>query len=401
MECGDPTRRKAIHNSSRSRFPTDILIDVASKHVTSATTYTALRSVCRSWRAALPATVPRPHRLPPQLPFLLLLFSRRRADDPAYPAFFSLTTNRTFDLHHLADARESICIGSCYGWLFLLFPDFNLVLRNPVTGDTIHLPSLDGTIFIASPDPFIRNLLFEHQFFIRRAILSSDPSANHDFLVALFSDTPTSCCLTWRSGDNFWTVREHPKFVPEEIIFYRDHRCIAIGPNGTCAIFDFASTTGGGSGSFFTRVPKLPVSGSPFLVESAGNVWLVTVNFTPQGEEAEFWIHRLDFSTLPNKVTAVPAGFDIGGRIWFLGQCNSMSVASTHFPGFEGDSIYLAEINWYSSGDPRNNYTANIWEYQLKNVIAHRSSVQGERRVYSPWPQLWWIPPNLHKKLGE
>ncbi|XP_020081774.1 F-box protein At1g10110-like, partial [Ananas comosus] len=193
-----------------SHFTTDILIHVASKHVTSAATYATLRGVCRSWRAALPATVPGPHRLPPQLPFLLLFFSRCRADDPAHPAFFSLTSNRTFALRHLADAHESVCIGSCYGWLFLLFPDFNLVLRNPVTGDTIRLPPLDGTIGLASPDPFMRNLLFEHHFFIRRAILSSDPSADCDFLVALFVDTATSRCLTWGSGDRLWTIREHP-----------------------------------------------------------------------------------------------------------------------------------------------------------------------------------------------
>nr|CAD1830592.1 unnamed protein product [Ananas comosus var. bracteatus] len=371
METRDPKRRRATYNSW-SHFTTDILIEVASKHVTSAATYATLRGVCRSWRAALPATVPGPHRLPLQFPFLLPFFSRCRADDPAYPAFFSLTTNRTFALRHLADAHESICIGSCYGWLFLLFPDINLVLRNPVTGDTIRLPPLDGTIDLTSPDPFMRNLLFEHHFFIRRAILSSDPSADRDFLVALFVDTATSRCLTWGSGDRLWTIRDHPKFVPKK---------------------SYSTETAAASPSAPTETARSSTSPQQ-----------------PTGAAAVAAAAASSRDTLPDKVTAVPADFGIGGRIWFLGQCNSMSVASTHVPGFEGTSIYLTEIYRHTSEDPRDNYTANIWQFQLKNVIVGRRrielecrvrSIEGECRVYTPWPTLWWVPPNLHKKLGE
>nr|CAD1830573.1 unnamed protein product [Ananas comosus var. bracteatus] len=414
MESPDPKRRRVTYGSW-SRLAINILIDVASKHVTSAATYTALRSVCRSWRAAVPATVPAPHRLPPQLPFLLLF--TRRPRDPTGPAF-SLATNRTIALRHLYDSHQSICVGSCYGWVLLLDHRYNLILRNPFTGDTIRLPTLDGTPALdPRPSggraicPYKDKLLFEHHFIVHRAILSSDPSADRRFLVVLFPGTSISRCFTWRSGDNFWTVCRHPSFLPEEIIFYEDRRCIAISPDGECAVFNFS--TADGDDGFFTRVPKLPVSGSPFLVESAGNVWLVMVKRTTPEEEAQIAICRLDFSSLPDKVIAVSQCGDLGGRIMFLEQCNSMSVASTHFPGLEGDSVYFTETNWRSLKywrDTywrslkywRDTYTTTIWECQLKKgIIARRHSFEGESGLHTLWPRLWWVPPNLHKKLGE
>ncbi|XP_020081340.1 uncharacterized protein LOC109704987 [Ananas comosus] len=321
MESHDPKRR-AIFNSFRLRLSPDILIMVAFKHVASAATYATLRGVCRSWRAALPATVPAPHRLPPQLPFLLL--GRRRHDLAA--SAFSLATKRTFALRHLADAPRSICVGSCYGWLFLFDPSLNLILRNPFTGDTIRLPPLPRS---------------DQYLLVYQAILSSDPSADRDFLVVLFANPTVFRCFTWQNGDNFWTVREYPPFLLEDIVFYEDRRCIAIGFDGGCMIFDFATANGGDG--FFTKVPNLPVSalsGSLFLVESAGNVWLVMVRTTTSGED-EVEIYRLDLSGLPDEITAVSERGDLGGRILFLEKGNSMSVASTHFPGFEGDSIYF------------------------------------------------------------
>nr|CAD1830574.1 unnamed protein product [Ananas comosus var. bracteatus] len=616
MESRHPKRRR-VASRSWSHLVTDILIDVASKHVTSAATYTTLRGVCRSWRAALPATVPRPHRLPPQLPFLYIFahsphnpagqaFSlttnrtfalRHLADahesasvgsgygwllllDPCatsssatlsqatrssgdnfwtvheHPEFFVddiifyedrrciaigvngacavfdfatadggngfftevpnlpasgspflvesagniadeitavsesgdlggrilflkqcnsmsvasmhfpgfegdsiyfpkinrpsltssrsyytatiwkcqfkngiarrfsvkcecavyplwpkvwwlppnlheklgllLTTNRNFAIRHLADAHRSVSVGSGYGWLLLLDPMCNLILRNPFTGDTIRLPSLDGTVALN----YKGNLPPDHYFLVHRAILSSDPSADRNFLVVLFSSASVSRCFTWRSGDNFWTVHEHPAFFVDDIIFYEDRRCIAVGFNGACAVFDFATADGGNG--FFTEVPNLPVSGSPFLVESAGHVWLVTVmmSIIPR-KEAKVEIYRLDLSRLRDKVTAVSERGDLGGRILFLQQCNSMSVASTHFPGFEGDSIYFTEIKRLSLTSRRDNTTAAIWKCQFKNGITRRCSVEGECGGHSLWPKLWWVPPNLHKKLGE
>nr|CAD1830595.1 unnamed protein product [Ananas comosus var. bracteatus] len=392
MESRDPKRRR-VACGSWSHLVTDILTDVASKHVTSAATYATLRGVCRSWRAALPATVPGPHRLPPQLPFLFLF--ALSPHDPASQAF-SLTTNRNFAIRHLADAHRSVSVGSGYGWLLLLDPMCNLILRNPFTGDTIRLPSLDGTVALN----YKENLPPDHYFLVHRAILSSDPSADRNFLVVLFSSASVSRCFTWRSGDNFWTVREHPAFFVDDIIFYEDRRCIAVGFDGACAIFDFATADGGNG--FFTEVPNLPVSGSPFLVESAGNVWLVTVmmSIIPR-KEAKVEIYRLDLSRLRDKVTAVSERGDLGGRILFLQQCNSMSVASTHFPGFEGNSIYFTEIKRPSLTSWRDNTTAAIWKCQFKNGIARWCSVKGECGVYSLWPKLWWVPPNLHKKLGE
>nr|CAD1830597.1 unnamed protein product [Ananas comosus var. bracteatus] len=391
MESRHPKRRR-VACRSWSHLVTDILIDVASKHVTSAATYATLRGVCRSWRAALPATVPRPHRLPLQLPFLYIF-----AHSPHYPAgqAFSLTTSRTFALRHLADAHESASVGSGYGWLLLLDPVCNLILRNPFTGDTIRLPSLDGTLALNCKD----KPMSQQHFLVHRAILSSDPSADRNFLVVLFSNASLTRCFTWRSGDNFWTVREHPEFFVDDIIFYEDRRCIAVGVNGACAVFDFATADGGNG--FFTEVPNLPASGSPFLVESAGNVWLATVRSITSRKKPKVEIYRLDLSRLPDEITAVSESGDLGGRILFLKQCNSMSVASTHFPGFEGDSIYFPKINQPSLRSSRSNYTATIWKCQFKNGIAHRFSVKCECAVYPLWPKVWWLPPNLHEKLGE
>nr|CAD1830601.1 unnamed protein product [Ananas comosus var. bracteatus] len=389
MESRDPKRRR-VACSSWSHLPTDILIDVASKHVTSAATYTTLRSVCRSWRAALPATVPRPHRLPPQLPFLL-----RFPHSPHNPAgqAFSLTANRTFTLRHLADAHESVCVGSSYGWLLLLDPGYNLILRNPFTGDTIRLPPLPMSAICRHKD----KLPPDQRLTVYRAILSSDPSADRDFLVVLFTAS-VSCCFTWRNGDNFWTVREHPSFFYDDIVFYDDRRCIAITYKGGCMIFDFATANGGDG--FFMKVPDLPVMGSLFLVESAGNVWLVVLRTTTSRED-EVEIYRLDLSGLPDEITAVSECGDLGGRILFLEKGNSMSVASTHFPGFEGDSIYFTKMKRPNLTSSRDNSTVIIWKCQIKNGIAHPCSVEFECGVYSLWPKFWWLPPNIHEKLGE
>nr|CAD1830580.1 unnamed protein product [Ananas comosus var. bracteatus] len=208
---------------------------------------------------------------------------------------------------------------------------------------------------------------------VHRAILSSDPSADRDFLVVLFANPTVFRCFTWQNGDNFWTVREYPPFLLEDILFYEDRRCIAIGFDGGCMIFDFATANGGDG--FFTKVPNLPVLGSLFLVESAGNVWLVMV-------------------------TAVSESGDLGSRILFLERGNSMSVASTHFPGFEGDTIYFTKMKWPISTSWHDNSTVTVWKCQIKNGIAHPCSVEFECGVYSLWPKFWWLPPNLHEKLA-
>nr|CAD1830578.1 unnamed protein product [Ananas comosus var. bracteatus] len=285
----------------------------------------------------------------PQLPFLLL--GRRRHDLAA--SAFSLATKRTFALRHLADAPRSICVGSCYGWLFLFDPSLNLILRNPFTGDTIRLPPLPRS---------------DQYLLVHRAILSSDPSADRDFLVVLFANPTVFRCFTWQNGDNFWTVREYPPFLLEDIVFYEDRRCIAIGFDGGCMIFDFATANGGDG--FFTKVPNLPVSalsGSLFLVESAGNVWLVMVK--------DYYLRRR--------------------------RSNSMSVASTHFPGFEGDSIYFTKMKRPILTSLRDNSTVAVWKCQIKNGIAHQCSVEFECGVYSLWPRFWWLPPNIHEKLDQ
>ncbi|URD74921.1 hypothetical protein MUK42_08896 [Musa troglodytarum] len=120
-------------------------------------------------------------------------------------------------------------IGTSFGWLILLCTKDRLInLFNPVTAEDIRLPYLDRLTFAdAVPDadgPVI---------VVQKAVLSSDPTLDRDFVAVLFTRGVNIRWFTWRHGDESWTANAN--FLVQLTARTRD--VVPYGNRILCAIY--------------------------------------------------------------------------------------------------------------------------------------------------------------------
>ncbi|KAJ3701037.1 hypothetical protein LUZ61_004742 [Rhynchospora tenuis] len=136
------------------------IVHLISQKVKSITDYVRFRAVCSPWRSA---SLPKPHNLPPQLPWLMIPYYPHKKFVSEDRFFFDLWEGKMRKLH-LPETRDMLCCASYRGWLLLAaHPNGTEVcLLNPLTRARIQLPPFTASVkhFGDDPDNFFVRVNF-------------------------------------------------------------------------------------------------------------------------------------------------------------------------------------------------------------------------------------------------
>jgi hypothetical protein len=110
-------------------------------------------------------------------------------------------------------------------------PDtFSFFTMNPVTGETIGLPSLLRHCSVS----------IEPTLLVQHAVLSANPSISSSWVLLVFLTAELTRCLSYRHGDVGWTEHTYEEFSVEDVVCFRD-RFVALDGVRRLALFDIMS----------------------------------------------------------------------------------------------------------------------------------------------------------------
>ncbi|CAL9780040.1 unnamed protein product [Musa acuminata subsp. burmannicoides] len=404
------------------------LVKLTSHFLRSASDYIRFRAVCKCWRSAVP---PRPRHLPAQLPFLLYLST----PEPRNSSAFCLANAFNGSMRRLPHTTSMYCIGSSYGWLILISEATSAVsLFNPVTAEDIPLPPLStlpscvlllfyqsedgiGSYFIKTDYP---NIPVESNAIVDKAVLSSDPTLDRDFVAIVFLDGIYKRCFTCRPGDRSWKDNVNEPFddlhwifpgVPQvfnltDVVPYGERRlCAVYNDKNYLAVFDVDPGPPGRATmiAWNSMPPCVPRGGLPtYLIGSAGELLLVTEfckRSAARKNTRSFRVFRLDPGDGDRPAKAIEVQ-DIGDRMLFLGTSHSVCVAAGDFPGFLGNAIYYVKEEKMSlEGEDTLVSTVsvvNLENGEITEVIdSGGSEPDGLEWLSDRLDIPWWVAPNL------
>ncbi|XP_064947810.1 uncharacterized protein LOC135598209 [Musa acuminata AAA Group] len=254
-------------------------------------------------------------------------------------------------MRRLPHTTSMYCIGSSYGWLVLISEATSAVsLFNPVTAEDIPLPPLStlqsrglflfyqsedgiGSYFIKTDYP---NITVESNAIVDKAVLSSDPTLDRDFVAIVFLDGIYKRCFTCRPGDRSWKDNVNEPFddlhwifpgVPQvfnltDVVPYGERRlCAVYNDKNYLAVFDVDPGPPGRA----TMIDKNYLASHCNKTTADGKI----VDSTR--------VFRFDPGDTGRPAVAVELE-DIGDRILFLGTCCSVSVAAGDCSGIPGNA---------------------------------------------------------------
>ncbi|KAJ8499172.1 hypothetical protein OPV22_009724 [Ensete ventricosum] len=404
------------------------LLKLTSSFLRNASDYIRFRAVCKCWRSAVP---PGPRHLPTQLPFLLCLST----PEPRNSSAFCLADAFNGSMRRLPHTTSMYCIGSSYGWLILISEATSAVsLFNPVTAEDIPLPRLStlpssvlllfyqssdgiGSYLIKTDNP---DIPVQSNAIVNKAVLSSDPTLDRDFVAIVFLDGIHKRCFTCRPGDSSWNdnVNEplndlHWIFpgVPQafnqlDVVPYGHRRlCAVYNNNDNLAVFDVDPGPPGRATmiAWNSMPPCVPRGGpSTHLIGTAGELLLVTEVYKRSATGINTWsfrVFRLDPGDGDRPAKAIEVE-DIGDRILFLGTSHSVCVAAGDFPGFLGNAIYFVKEEKMSlEGEDTLVSTVsvvNLGNGEITEVIeSGGAEPDGLEWLSDRLDVPWWVAPNL------
>ncbi|XP_065049093.1 uncharacterized protein LOC135679353 [Musa acuminata AAA Group] len=314
------------------------LVKLTSHFLRSASDYIRFRAVCKCWRSAV---LPRPRHLPAQLPFLLYLST----PEPRNSSAFCLANAFNGSMRRLPHTTSMYCIGSSYGWLILI--------SEVTSADGI------GSYFIKTDYP---NIPVESNAIVDKAVLSSDPTLDRDFVAIVFLDGIYKRCFTCRPGDRSWKDNVNEPFdylhwifpgVPQvfnltDAVPYGERRlCAVYNDKNYLAVFDVDPGPPGRATmiAWNSMPPCVPRGGLPtYLIGSAGELLLVTEFYkrsAARKNTRSFRVFRLDPGDGDRPAKAIEVQ-DIGDRIFWVRAIRCASPAGD-FPGFLGNAIYYVK----------------------------------------------------------
>ncbi|CAD5191894.1 uncharacterized protein LOC135629210 [Musa acuminata AAA Group] len=391
----DEVPRRAMWAGLRSQ-----LVKLTSQFFTSVNDYLRFRAVCKSWRCAVPH---RPDHLPTQLPFLLLVSTTEPKIGPAYRLIAASAGN----VRSLPNTANMLCIGSSFGWLILLSENDCLInLFNPVTAEDIRLPRLDGPTFADVVPPGDEVVIV-----VEKAVLSSDPTLDRDFVAVVFMLGVNIRWLTWRHGDESWTANANPDVQlssgMRDVVPYGNRiLCAIYGDNDDWAVLQVdpgppARATIAAWYAMPSCVPR--TKGLTYLVVSAGELLLAAphdndnrtanLNITPG-----YRVFRLEPGGISRPAVAVEVE-DIHDRILFLSPSSSVSVSAEDFFGFPGNFIYFVGKDWREKRENR-----RVWLVVVQSLESGETTVVADSNISDQRPLRWrgrrsdaarWVTPNL------
>ena len=309
-----------------------------------------------------------------------LMLPSDQEDNSNTRCFLSLADKKTYKINNVFhDLLDAWCVGSSQGWLVVLDNKANPHLFSPFSNDKIQLPSFPTELKPKVSDSyFVQHLL---KLFILKTVLLFDNQNKHIVVVIYGNSSRLAFCM---HGDNntTWTDFGTPRSGPYCDIICYNNQLYALKDNGLVEAWNF-----GGSTSFPTKImsfrPVIDVSNNKelfpphkfstqsYLVESRGQLLLVNrfignfVNskgvivdesYLLDTEDKQplvcpyrtkvFHVYKLDFGR--NRWEKVES---LGDRVIFLGGNQSVSLSIRDVQGFESNTIYYTDDNWYQMNE--------------------------------------------------
>ncbi|KAJ3688549.1 hypothetical protein LUZ61_017713 [Rhynchospora tenuis] len=261
-----------------------LVLNLISVKIKSIPDYFRFRAVCSSWCSA---SDPKPHHLPPQVPWLMIPYYPHKENDDGIRLFYDCSESKTHKLH-LPETINMMCCGSFSGWLLLVTTTCkDAFLLNPFTQARIQLPS------ITTLEKHIRNdysNAFFHEdgqhgynpykgnFAIRRVTFSTDLS-DPNCLITIFLQKFQAifCC---RVGDSCWT-RVDTGWGDVDALYYNG-RFHLLFP-GTMEIFEYHKLE---ELIQYGLKKEILLSNSKYFLQGKSGVYIVAIQ-SIDGEEEE------------------------------------------------------------------------------------------------------------------
>ncbi|XP_065049112.1 uncharacterized protein LOC135679363 [Musa acuminata AAA Group] len=391
----DEVPRRAMWAGLRSQ-----LVKLTSQFFTSVDDYLRFRAVCKSWRSAV---AHRPDHLPTQLPFLLVVSTSEPRIGPA----FRLTAASAGNVRPLPNTAKMSCIGTSFGWLILICMKDRLInLFNPVTAEDIRLPYLAGLSLTDEVSAAGWPLIV-----IEKAVLSSDPTLDREFVAVLFTRAVNIRWFTWRHGDESWTADANPSVQltsrMRDVVPYGNRTLCAIyGNNDYWAVLQVDPGPPGRAtiAAWYPMPSCVPRTYHPtYLVVSAGELLLAACHYNNNGTAnwkitLRFRVFRLEPGGISRPAVAVEVE-DIHDRILFLSPSSSVSVSAEDFLGFHGNAIYFVAKDQREEIQNRRVWFVSVLSLESGETTRVVDSNMPDQKRLRWRTRLLdvprWVPPNL------
>ncbi|CAK7347947.1 unnamed protein product [Dovyalis caffra] len=355
--------------SGWENLPTDLLIEIVDFVILYADKV-RFRSVCKSWKSALPR-MPNLRQL--QLPWLLHP-CREEASLSSY-GLFNLSDRKTYYLDLPIKSERILLRGSSHGWTVSIEgPRDEIYLMNPLTRVKIQLPSRSR--FPDIKGYFPENIENEYRFWhhelgefytlnsrmVRsnltdKFFVSSNPSLTDDYVVIVIYGESSRLAYC-KPGDEKWTpFLENLENLANfhDCIFYKG-KIHALIHNGKLIVIDILPVEPQAE----QISPPYPVlespyrhphasSSVPYIVESSCGLLLVERQYKisrtsdPRKEYLSKTVHfnvfKLDQLNCPKWCNIT----DIGDEVLFIGFNTSVSISSLEFPELKRNNIYFTD----------------------------------------------------------
>ncbi|KAL3499365.1 hypothetical protein ACH5RR_038458 [Cinchona calisaya] len=310
----------------------DLLVMIA-KRIQLVEDFTAFSGVCTSWRAA--ASKQNFEKSWPTLP-MLMLAEKKDSDDRE---FYSLSRGKIWRTLPLPEAKGKKCIET-RGWLLTITSSGDMKLLHPFSRVQIELPHLTFPYYECDEYEDGEERPYS---FIRRAVLSANPSETSNFVLMVVHSCGTNLGF-WRSGDKSWTgiVSRQGAFSD---VNYHNGKFYAISYGGQIWSWDVTAPDLTVAQRIFCIDVALIRCRESYVVESSGELLIVSRDGAGISSDCEtygatnFRVIQLDImKSRWNELSS------LGERAIFVGFNGAFSVDSTSFPGIiRPNCIYFTD----------------------------------------------------------
>ncbi|XP_058205038.1 uncharacterized protein LOC131318976 [Rhododendron vialii] len=276
----------------------------------------------------------------------VLMMDTNENSEPAKRLLFSLTREITYSVDLPLPCTRRF-IGSAFGWLLAIERSTMVItLLNPFTGGAVSLPPLKDPYglyegYIDDDDP---------EDFIRKAILSSDPSLSpNNYEVVVIYDGMCRLAM-FKSGQESWNFIDRRDYSCScfDVIYHHKGQIYGVDKMSNLVKIDFAS----GTEIALTKQvkPSIDMADAVYLVQSQEGDLLHVQRYwegLPDGDQTENTSRIAVFKLLQHptgeaEATWVPIS-RLGNQALFVGDNHSLSVSTLEFPECLPNCIYYTQ----------------------------------------------------------
>ncbi|KAL5724994.1 hypothetical protein ACHQM5_008191 [Ranunculus cassubicifolius] len=275
------------------------------------------------------------HSLPRQPPLLLL--PTKQNQNNQMRSVYNLYEKSIWSLQ-LRVPQDSFCQGSCFGWLLMVTPSFQVSLLNPFLShnNEIQLPPL--TAFERDEDEVV------HIRYIAKAVLSANPTYDPNYTVFVIHGGRLHLAFL-KPGDKKWTNLNFKYQLIFDILPHGD-QFYAVNHTGRVYAIDLHRPRP--KVSMISPRPdgSMLHSECKYLVECCGDLLLIH-RFRGYGREPRVTTHYFTGGFKVLKLDRECRKWvemkSLGNNILFLGDNSSFSISASHFPECKPNSIYFTD----------------------------------------------------------